>query len=672
MPANRRRKPRRSNPGLSLSRDTLFELPGIVSPDEAEELIRAINNETYRQWSPEGYDRRNRVQRFAPLGRVDAGKKSMEDVFGWIFDRIAAAAALPSQAELKRPAEVVVVEHTATSCQSRVNTFEQLQLTSPGDSSSYVATLVLLNDCIYHIEKPARRDAECWDVAHPVDKYSSNIVMGRNSVVFKTGESLWEWRGRYVGIQPIDDSPSEGSDGNDGNDVDVLSKAWKTKKKLKTFKERWITVSFRFFEETPGQDPAMHLPVEQLEKTGRPPHHLPDLLTVIVTTSPVRSNPSTALLEQTFSTFFHAGKGFLECPKVVICDGCRILEGEEKKDDGEESGAGCPPKVTRKYSNIKQNLRNGIASTDQASNYTEFKRRLREICCEADVSSPFFNTSVVELEERQGYGFALRHALRHCVSTPYVCVIQHDRTFMRETPIDEVIQVMLSNPGVKYVGINQKSNLNYVDIFSGKYGRRAVEEYKSMILRPPQLNIGAASTARRARVPMELNLTRKSAGKTSDPRGKLIRGLTNFLLKKSGSNRTSTCKRMVDINFPCPPRSSGTTTRTLCRRPITVTSSSIRSTRWSRGEDLLKINLALPLCARVKDFHRSPRRRVFRFQIRAHIDEDCERRLSPLPPYYKRSNHDKEMTNNEMVYSLMCIVLLYKSILRQVTTQSQL
>jgi len=490
MPANRRRKPRRSNPGLSLSRDTLFELPGIVSPDEAEELIRAINNETYRQWSPEGYDRRNRVQRFAPLGRVDAGKKSMEDVFGWIFDRIAAAAALPSQAELKRPAEVVVVEHTATSCQSRVNTFEQLQLTSPGDSSSYVATLVLLNDCIYHIEKPARRDAECWDVAHPVDKYSSNIVMGRNSVVFKTGESLWEWRGRYVGIQPIDDSPSEGSDGNDGNDVDVLAKAWKTKKKLKTFKERWITVSFRFFEETPGQDPAMHLPVEQLEKTGRPPHHLPDLLTVIVTTSPVRSNPSTALLEQTFSTFFHAGKGFLECPKVVICDGCRILEGEEKKDDGEESGAGCPPKVTRKYSNIKQNLRNGIASTDQASNYTEFKRRLREICCEADVSSPFFNTSVVELEERQGYGFALRHALRHCVSTPYVCVIQHDRTFMRETPIDEVIQVMLSNPGVKYVGINQKSNLNYVDIFSGKYGRRAVEEYKSMILRPPQLNIG--------------------------------------------------------------------------------------------------------------------------------------------------------------------------------------
>ena len=485
--ATNRRRPRHSNPGLRLSRDSLFELPGIVSSDEAEDLIRGIDNETYRQWSPEGYNRRNRVQRFAPLDRVDAGK-SMEDVFGFVFDRIAAAAALPSQkAELKRPSEVVVIEHTPTSCQSRVNTFEQLRRSSPNDSSSYVATLVLLNDCIYHIEKPARREAECWDVAHPVDQYSSKLVMGRNDVVFKTGESLWEWRGRFVGIQPIDDSSNEGSD---KNDVDVLAKAWQTKKKLKTFKERCITVTFRFFEETPGQDSTTRLPDEQLEQTGNPPYHLPDLLTVIVTTSPVRSNPSTALLEHTFRTFFNAGEGFLQCPKVVVCDGCRILEEEEKKDDGEESGAGCPPKVTRKYSNIKQNLRNGIASNDQASDYTEFKRRLREICHEADVSSPFVNTSVVELEERHGYGFALRHALRHCVSTPYVCVIQHDRTFMRETPIDEVIQVMQSNPGVKYVGINQKSNLNYFDIFSGKYGRRAAEEFKTMILRPPQLNIG--------------------------------------------------------------------------------------------------------------------------------------------------------------------------------------
>ena len=66
----------------------------------------------------------------------------------------------------------------------------------------------------------------------------------------------------------------------------------------------------------------------------------------------------------------------------------------------------------------------------------------------------FLNCRVVELEERHGYGFALKHALYHEVSTPYVCVIQHDRTFMRTTPMDEVVRAMLNkrNGDVKYVG----------------------------------------------------------------------------------------------------------------------------------------------------------------------------------------------------------------------------
>ncbi len=104
----------------------------------------------------------------------------------------------------------------------------------------------------------------------------------------------------------------------------------------------------------------------------------------------------------------------------------------------------------------KQALRNGIATNTQADNYQLFKIALKKICEEADgnKSSPFYNTryvkvaffhflpefknkcnllyltlllseydtSVVELEERMGYGFALRHTLYHEVVTPYVCV----------------------------------------------------------------------------------------------------------------------------------------------------------------------------------------------------------------------------------------------------------
>jgi hypothetical protein len=228
------------------------------------------------------------------------------------------------------------------------------------------------------------------------------------------------------------------------------------------------------------------------EAKQQPP--LAKLLTIVVTTSPIRSNPSTEMLERTFDTFKFAGDEFAyECPKVIVCDGCRILEDElsdnntdsdEKKEDEQR------PKITRKYSNVKQNLRNGIATVDHANNYDEFKKRLHKLCTDSDSTrSVFSNTSVVELDERHGYGFALRHALYHCVETPYVCVIQHDRTFMRPTPMKEVVDAMNNNEEIKYVGVSMKSNLNYYDIFSSKYSRRAVNELKSMIIRPKELNI---------------------------------------------------------------------------------------------------------------------------------------------------------------------------------------
>jgi hypothetical protein len=115
-----------------------------------------------------------------------------------------------------------------------------------------------------------------------------------------------------------------------------------------------------------------------------------------------------------------------------------------------------PPKI-RIYANGKQNLRNGVATVDQSRNYQEFKAALHTLCREADDAeskSPFRNTRVVELEERHGYGFALRHALHHCVDTPYVCVIQHDRNFMRTTPIKQVVKAIICDPQqrIKYVG----------------------------------------------------------------------------------------------------------------------------------------------------------------------------------------------------------------------------
>jgi len=140
---------------------------------------------------------------------------------------------------------------------------------------------------------------------------------------------------------------------------------------------------------------------------------------------------------------------------------------------------------------VKQQLRNGIVDSEQAENYRQFKAAVRRLCYDAPADSPFQNASVEELDSRHGYGFALRHALRHCVTTPFVCVIQHDRTFMRATPIRQVVDAMWRHPNIKYVGMSMRSNLMYRDIFLSKYGRTYSEQQLQMVLRPEELLVDA-------------------------------------------------------------------------------------------------------------------------------------------------------------------------------------
>jgi len=455
-----------SNPRIN----GLYETPNVLSAEEADKLSNAIDNQHYGEWCPEGFDRRNRVQRYSG--------SDMEDHFGWVFDKINGAV----EASLRRPLELVITEHTPSSCRSIVNVFEQRDLCSCQQQQQqcqcYVAQLTLVNNSIYSLEKPVGRDLECWDLSEP----ATSILMEQNSVVIKTGESLWGWRGRISDVK----------DSNSCDEANSSAKTWKKgQKKLAASTMRSVTLSFRGIL---PPEPTLSKKMESctLAEETKPQLPLAELLTIIVTTSPIRSNPSTELLQRTFDTFQFAGREFAyECKKIIICDGCRVLEDDSGENtDSDEKKDDDPPKITRKYANVKQTLRNGIATVDQAKNYDEFKKRLHKLCTDSrGTQSVFCNTTVVELEERHGYGFALRHALYNSVETPYVCVIQHDRTFMRPTPVKEVLSAMESREEIKYVTMSMKSNLNYYDIFSSKFSRRACAELKTMIVRPQELNI---------------------------------------------------------------------------------------------------------------------------------------------------------------------------------------
>jgi hypothetical protein len=521
------RSPQLTNPKVNLPPNTLVEFPSIVSEEEAADLVKAIDGQYYRGWGPEGFDRRHRVQRYSSSGSThENGELSMEGAFGWVFDRIVSLTS-PMMMSLHRPFEVIAIEHTLSSCHSTVKTFEQNEFcpchpissnfstehhnipVSVSSCNCYIAQLTLMSDAVQSIEKPVHRQLEQWDLAEPPDQHETQFLMRKNGVIIKRGDCLWNWRGC------ISDICDEGSVIPCGlcTEMENFSIMDEMKKKqgivprtqkLITSNKRCIMITFfgilpPISVMSPTNDGNIRIP-RQLT----PALPLSKLLTIIVTTSPIRSHPSTQLLEHTFDTFHFAGDEFAyECTKIIVCDGCRVVADENRSTNDTTSRYQQQQrqrKITRKYSNVKQNLRNGIATIDQAKNYIEFKSRLRKLCDEANVSTtdhptknPFRNTRVVELEERHGYGFALRHALYHCcVDTPYVCVIQHDRTFMRPTPVAEVVLAMRNDPEqrIKYVGLTMRSNLMYYDIFGGKYGRRAVDIFKTMILRPEELCIG--------------------------------------------------------------------------------------------------------------------------------------------------------------------------------------
>lgn len=49
-------------------------------------------------------------------------------------------------------------------------------------------------------------------------------------------------------------------------------------------------------------------------------------LTVVITTSPVRSNPSTAMMEDLFRSFEAHCPELAMCDKVIVCDGYNVVQ----------------------------------------------------------------------------------------------------------------------------------------------------------------------------------------------------------------------------------------------------------------------------------------------------------------------------------------------------------
>ena len=495
-------------------------LPAFLNDVEAHALLSELDG---AKWEREGFVQRKRVQRY-DVNRLSPVLTETLDKFRRVTDHS------------WTPTTIVVEEYPFTTMNPSMTnmvttTYESLERSdsdkdndkdindNDDDGGCFVASVSLLSTAWQHTNRPERRAADCWKLRGPDDWTDTPLEPGVLHV--KSGEALWDWR-----YNVMRGGESDGTDDRvvvlkfcslGATTADTAATPTSATDSTSTTANSNTTVvdNVNRQNKTPGNkeqensgDVTCTVPAEtnhddDLVSNSADPQSpqqptndssmmppMQELLTIIVTTSPIQSHPSTELLERTFSTFALAGESFVyQCRKVIVCDGCRILTDNNSDNNNNNSNqkTNTAP-VSKKHSSTKQALRNGIATQDQATNYTEFKKRLQTLCRDAPPDSPFVHTTVQELTSRHGYGFALRHALRHCVTTPYVCVIQHDRTFMRPTPIEDTLRAMWHNRSViKYVGMTMRSNLRYADIFMSKYGKGAYQQLQSLVLRPPEL-----------------------------------------------------------------------------------------------------------------------------------------------------------------------------------------
>mmetsp|Transcript_22019 Transcript_22019/g.61119 ORF Transcript_22019/g.61119 Transcript_22019/m.61119 type:complete len:320 (-) Transcript_22019:369-1328(-) len=182
-------------------------------------------------------------------------------------------------------------------------------------------------------------------------------------------------------------------------------------------------------------------------------------LTVVVTTSPTPSNPSLSLIEYVLSSFACV-PGLSACKKIIVCDGCKLLDPAPLQ--GNFSGSAPPeslwkagrvtPEALDSYRQYIETLQTRVANAGQLAGGEQSPDE------ELD---PFANAEVMVLEDRHGFGFAIKRALER-VPTRYVMVVQHDRNFQRPCDIPALLQSMSErSEAIKYVCLASASLLDY-------------------------------------------------------------------------------------------------------------------------------------------------------------------------------------------------------------------
>jgi len=172
-------------------------------------------------------------------------------------------------------------------------------------------------------------------------------------------------------------------------------------------------------------------------------------VTILLTTSPCVAHPETTLIEEVVASI--AAKGGLStavgCRLIIVCDGVK------RRDENK--------------------FRSGVVNEVGKRRYEEYLDRLAWLANESD--GPIRGAELIRLEERHGFGHALKRALMR-VTTPYVLVAQHDRAFTRKVPMNVVLDIMDHDLEVSYCGFPTSTTLSHdIRVVGRVFGRNGTK-----------------------------------------------------------------------------------------------------------------------------------------------------------------------------------------------------
>ncbi|KAF4781518.1 alcohol dehydrogenase [Colletotrichum scovillei] len=208
------------------------------------------------------------------------------------------------------------------------------------------------------------------------------------------------------------------------------------------------------------------------------PASVSELLTLIITTSPTPSAPSTELLDAVFKSVRLHCSDLLSCRIIVVLDTYERIGDVPRLKKGQVTEKGA-----EEYAEYKDNVKKLVLREyDQHERPEELSQEPGEAeygyngrAATVTTNSATFTVSqtkdlrvsFVEPSERLGFGLAVRTALR-MTKTPYVWVHQHDWTLVYDIPVGPVLDVMKTQDAdeespVKYVCLASVRMLKYAE-----------------------------------------------------------------------------------------------------------------------------------------------------------------------------------------------------------------